>query len=807
MTSSKGFSYKKYSEIVNDGNISSDGKDIGKVLDDQNKLSKIKLYPEQIVHMQRLVNAARKHTIIFDQSDMGSGKTVVSLAQLKWWGYNGLVICPNSAKAVWRKHIDSYDVFNVVYKKTARGEVPEKHDIEVYNFELLSRGSSFPYMKKLVKTEGKNKIETFEPTPALDKLISNQNTFLIIDEAHSLKNTTSSRSQAAITFINHCIELAEKHKTKFKVLMCSGTLFDKPEHAKTFLRMMDILKSRNLFHTDPFTGIVKLEGLQEIIDASKAINPAKTREVLDKYPFDTSQKSASADVIAYQLFFQVIIDDHSSSMGTQKTITDAKQELENIYLNLTDNDYEFYSKGIQQLSESVASMARARMMRTRFEGDVWGGVMKSLQLLESSKCTSLAIHCYNKLVEDPKLKIVIGCWFVNSIAYLRDCLKNFGPMILTGAYDEKERGRAVEKFQQDSKDCRVIIGQMTIISQSISLDDTTGVYRREAYFIPNYQAVPLQQAAGRIHRKNTMSDSIVYYVYGKQFSTNKNAPINSIGTEIQLLSKLVEKGETLKSINKAQVETGKKFLDENKNVMDVITLSEYNRQMQSYKIPQYDIEKNTAKKEEKSEIEINLDDELGQMPKETKSERVFTTRKPKKSEDVDELEKSMKSMSVKDYEDNDNLKSKSSRTLSSDTKKVKSERVVRKTPKKTNDKLDSELDDSDESELSKKIVGVSEAGDFSRKMNGRLDKSDKLDKDREFDDNESESEIEAPKSSRSVRSTRTPKSVRSTRSKKRVETESDSDDSDDDKSRKKEEKKKTPISRKTLRSASVSPRR
>ena len=610
---SKGFSYSAYKDIVNGE---------GKVFDDQNNLSKIKLYPEQIVHMKKLVDSAKKHDIIFDQSDMGSGKTVVSLAQLKWWGYNGLIICPNSAKAVWRKHIDQYDVFNVVYKKSKGKEVPKQKDIEIYNFELLSRGTSFPYLKKLVKTEGKNKIEAFEPTEELDNLIANQNTFLIIDEAHSLKNTTSSRSQAAITFINECTALAEKHKTKFKVLLCSGTLFDKPEHTKTFLKMMKILKSRNLFYTDPMTLSVKLEGLQEVIDAAKSINARKTQEVLSMYPFDTSQKSKSADNICYELFVKVILDDHSSSMGTQKTNHDAKQQLINIYLNLSDENYEYYSRGISMLSESVARMARARMAGVRFE-NVWGGVMKSLQILESSKCTSLAIHCYQKLKENPNLKIVIGCWFVHSIKYLEDSLKDFGAMTLTGALKESDRAKIIDLFQKDNDKCRVIIGQMSIISQSISLDDTTGNYSREAYFIPNYQAVPLQQAAGRIHRKNTMSDSTVYYVYGKQFSTTKNAPINTIGTEMQLLSTLVVKGETLKSINKAQVQTGKKFLDDNENLMDTISMDKYNVIMSKYKIQNLDIEKaiEPKPKEEKEEMmEIPYEEDGSKSPRGMASE-------------------------------------------------------------------------------------------------------------------------------------------------------------------------------------------
>jgi hypothetical protein len=532
----------------------------------------------------------------------------------------------------------------VVYKKSKGKEVPENHDVEIFNFELLSRGATFPYLKKLVKTEGTKKIETYEMTPALEKLISNQNTFLIIDEAHSLKNTSSSRSQAVITFINECTSLAEKYNTNFKVLMCSGTLFDKPEHTKTFLKMMKILKSRNLFYTDPMTLTVKLEGLQEVIDAAKAINPRKTQEVLLIHPFDTSQKTKSADVICYELFVQVILEDHSSSMGTQKTNYNAKQELVNIYLNLSDENYDQYSSGISMLSESVAKMARAKMAGlNKANGDgetwggMWGGVMKSLQILEFSKCTSLALYCYEKLVENPNLKIVIGCWFINSIEYLAKALNDFGALTLTGASRETERADIVDLFQNDDDECRVIIGQMSIISQSISLDDTTGVYRREAYFIPNYQAVPLQQAAGRIHRKNTRSDSTVYYVYGKQFSTNRDAPINAIGTEFQLLTRLVEKGETLKSINKTQVETGKKFLDENENLMDIITVDKYNSLIKKYKIENLDIEEALKPRDEDAEKAGIVDGDgdgskssrtFGRLP-ESKSSRGKSTRNVK----------------------------------------------------------------------------------------------------------------------------------------------------------------------------------
>jgi hypothetical protein len=336
---------------------------------------------------------------------------------------------------------------------------------------------------------------------------------------------------------------------------------------------------------------------------------------------------------------------------------------------------------------------------------MWGGVMKSLQILEFSKCTSLALYCYEKLVENPDLKIVIGCWFINSIEYLSTALKDFGASTLTGALKETDRADIVDMFQNDDDECRVIIGQMSIISQSISLDDTTGVYRREAYFIPNYQAVPLQQAAGRIHRKNTRTDSTVYYVYGKQFSTNRDAPINSIGTEFQLLTRLVEKGETLKSINKTQVETGKKFLDENENLMDILTLDKYKTLKSKYKIEDLDIDEALKPRTEDSE---KLEEEGSKSsrtfseakssrsvrsvrkpePKtvksvrESKSSRPLTTRKPKKVDsDDEELISTMSSLSLKARDNDSEDEGVSAPGAGVQTPKVKSVRKTSNEPK------------------------------------------------------------------------------------------------------------------------------
>lgn len=606
--------YSEYKTFVNDGSISSKLEDIGKTLDHNDKLTSIKLFSEQISHAFTETKILDKYNMVLDQSDTGSGKTIVSLSILKWLGYNGIIICPNTAKAVWRKHIDQYNVYNAKYKfytdKNGKEKIKEeKSDVEIYNFEKLSTSRSFPYLNKRIKQEGKNKIETFEITEEFEQLITSQNTLLIVDEAHSVKNSTSSRTRALTTLITEGMDLVEKFNSNkpkeehisFKVIFLSATLFDKTEHTKTFLRLMNILRHRNLYGTDPRTGKTTFEGLDEIISFCSDIDLEKTKEILSDYPFDVNAKARSADMMCYQLFVNVILPELSSSMGSQKTRHNSHQKLYNLYLNLDKLNSVYYNDGITRLEDTVKKLSFARENKTRMDQMAWGGLTKGLQLLEFSKMTSLAVLLYKKLSEDKKLKIVVGCWFIDSIKYLTEQLSEFGAESFIGEVEEKGRAEIVELFQKDNNKCRVIVGQMNIISQSISLDDTTGMYRREMYLIPNYQVVPLTQASGRVHRKNTVSNSNVYYIYGKVFdelcdekykpdACKQQKSIYEINTELTLLNAIVAKGETLKQINIKQVETGKTFLSDNENIFDETTHEEYVEDKKKYSIEQHDIE-------------------------------------------------------------------------------------------------------------------------------------------------------------------------------------------------------------------------
>jgi len=164
---------------------------------------------------------------------------------------------------------------------------------------------------------------------------------------------------------------------------------------------------------------------------------------------------------------------------------------------------------IEKISASDEYMRKIVELESemRYSSDseqVLGDIMKMRQLLEESKLDEIKDEAIDLLEEDKSVVIFLS--FLNSIGILRDKLSDYNPLVLTGDVDEEARKMIIDDFQCDRR--RIIICQLAVGGVGLSLHDINGQYPRVALINPDFSAVHLKQALGRIYRQGGKSRCI-----------------------------------------------------------------------------------------------------------------------------------------------------------------------------------------------------------------------------------------------------------------------------------------------------------
>ena len=482
------------------------------------------LRDRQVPHTGRCIQALATSHCFVDTSKMGCGKTPVWVYVALYYGLPILVVTIVNAEIAWRRETQKYGanllaVITFQSLRSTRGKQP-KHG-------LLTRIDS--------KTDDGTDIVRFEPTEKLRTMIQN-GVLVVFDECQKIKN--KSDQWRACEAIASCVV----NSGRSRLALLSGAPYDKEKHVINLLRLMAYIRHHRLFTHHQQSGELELLGAQELINSCSRINQAVTEETVRLYPLNPR----NVEGLCYQLWLKVLKPNIVSAMPAPQIA--ATQTCHNGYYNLPEEEAEALSLAIADLSQATR-FSETEGIRGREVN--WGALTKALQKTELSKVPLLTRLAQQDLAADPLCKVLIFVNFSDPLGKLTTALDRYRPLVLDGKTTLKNRRRVCELYQTDDN-YRLLIANMEVGGTSIDLHDLVGGRTRRVYFsTSSYKMLEYYQATGRTHRDGALSDTNIFFVYGK-----------IARKETSIINALSRKGKVMRELLDEEVKANIKFPDE-----------------------------------------------------------------------------------------------------------------------------------------------------------------------------------------------------------------------------------------------------
>lgn len=482
-------------------------------------------------HFKKIMDILNRFYFYIDGSGMGRGKTYAAAALAISRRLPLLVICPKKVRQNWLDVMTEYGV--PFYDLPGLGGV--------ISYDKLRSQKGCQPAHKLLTREDTSEGVNFYPTATWAGILQ-AGVLLIFDESQKLKNT-SDQYRAAKALVKQLYHQGGTSRIGF----LSGTIMDKPEQAVNFFRTVGFIESRNLY-TKPRNGEVRLEGVRELQTWGFRVNPQKAREYIDSHIF-RSTKEGSVQYV-FDFWVDVIRPAVMSIMPGPAYETDIK----NGYYRLEPEDEIEYRKAITSLARAVRyNHKSATVVLTK---ETMSAVTPSLRKIQNAKMRAMA-RVAREYLETPQFdeqgrklcpKLTLFCDYYETIDYLLEALKEYNPGEIAGRTPDNKFHANIASYQEPNSNCRLLIGNPLTGGLGINLHDTTGLFPRAIFIMPDYRVMDKHQAAYRIYRDGFVGKAKVRFFYGLSGSR-----------ENTILGAWTRKGEVMKKVHQEQ---GAKFPNE-----------------------------------------------------------------------------------------------------------------------------------------------------------------------------------------------------------------------------------------------------
>ena len=452
-------------------------------------MSQVELLSHQILHFKRVLEILKDHKAYLDTSQMGAGKTYLTIKVAQVLKLKMLVVAPVSTISMWKKTAEEYGV--------------ELVDVLSYaGLRGTKNGVKHPWLDRTQ--------DEFWASKDFTKLV-NEGVLVVFDEMHNLKNKATAQIYSAHSL---AIEVAAS-KGVSRIALLSATPCDKAVHTESIFKMLGIITHDELYvyerEGNEFgAGEYVLTGFKEASKFCKKWNPDVTKEILSPNNVEIAITRRNADKLTYELYTQVAKKIISSDMTRPQIL--AKKDVKNGFYNLS-------AKKLIEMKKAVAGLSRA----VGYDGDRIDGSKGNLGAVTTNllKIENIKVDIYSRLIKDtldtnPQAKVVVFMSYKEPMSNLASELRAYKPMIMNGQTIAKNRDVIVSKFQEYNTKNRLLIAQIKVGGIGISLDDRHGEYPRYAFITPTYFFIDLYQAGGRIYRTSTKSTATIRMIYGKE---------------------------------------------------------------------------------------------------------------------------------------------------------------------------------------------------------------------------------------------------------------------------------------------------
>jgi len=540
---------------------------------EENKKEKaIELYPYQIEHVERLQGFLEKYHFAIDLSPLGTGKTfsAAKIFQLDSTvgKYRHLItISPPSVKTKWMEVDEDYGLY--CRALLTYGEITGRRFSNPKCGYMIRNDYKVPILQENGTVRMIDKYN-YKTTQLFEHMVE-EGVLLVLDEFQHLKNECA-QTEACETLIKSIFANFTRGG-KSRVLLMSGSPMDKEEQVVRLFKTLGIMQHDKIVSGFQHAGINEIV---QYIDRTFESVPGsrenrfirQTANSIIRISYDDAgnriyrQYGISSMRYAYRIFIEVIKPCASSTMDLmQMQQSNVTLHKFNGYFHINEtHNIERVNRAVAELQEIRNLQARIRMRRTpanqlneatgeNQETESGTGIMSQLSraliAIETAKIETFVRLIQQELRADERRKVVIGVNYTQTIADIVEQLADYSPLVIDGGKTIASRRGILAKFQAPTTEHRLLIGNISVISTGIDLDDKHGDFPRTCFVSPNYNTIHIYQLGHRFLRgMDTKSDTRIYMVYGKN-------PV-----ERRIMESLMQKGEIMKQVTIEQSRAG-----------------------------------------------------------------------------------------------------------------------------------------------------------------------------------------------------------------------------------------------------------
>jgi sRNA-binding regulator protein Hfq len=482
---------------------------------------KVAIFPDQREHFNKILSILERFYFYIDGSLPGCGKTHITSAVAEALKLPIIVFGPVTGLTVWIKAINRYGLSYVQLSNAG----------PLLSYDTLSSRKNRQPMHGLLIRQVVNNKTVFTPTPLLTSLIK-EGILIVFDEFQKLVNKNI-KYEAAKAIVAEFYKV----KSRSRIAFLSGSILDKPEMATNSFRLFSFITRPKLYTKS--SGVITFEGIQELIDYAAVMDKTRLRQFFKTHKFIP----AESHKFIFDFFVCVF---KPNIMSIMPMTIDANFDVKNGYYIMNEKEEKQYNNYLEMFKEAIQydivsdTIHQTKDSIGRINKAVIGSQIMKTNIMARKANEILATPYFENGIEMHPKVILFANYDIVLLSLARN-LSSYNPLILNGKTDRREREKIIDAFNMQNTTNRLLIANTDVGGTSIDLHDTTGLYPRYVFLMPEYKIRNMFQAISRVFRRGTKGNAVARMVYGK---TGK--------LETSMLNAIARKGDILKQVHAEQ---------------------------------------------------------------------------------------------------------------------------------------------------------------------------------------------------------------------------------------------------------------